>query len=124
MMNYHSTKYNNKTTIVDGEVFDSKKEAARYRELLLLEKAGAISYLQRQVKFVLIPTQREADTRGPRGGIRKGRTLEKECSYIADFVYYENGRMIVEDTKGFKTKEYIIKRKLMLHVHGIQIKEI
>ena len=118
------TKYSNRKTVVDGEVFDSKKEAQRYGELLLLEKAGAISYLQRQVKFLLIPTQREADTRGPRGGIRKGRTLEKECAYIADFVYYENGRMVVEDTKGFRTKEYIIKRKLMLHVHGIQIREI
>ena len=117
-------KYNNKKTIVDGEVFDSKKEAIRYRELLLLEKVGAISDLQRQVKFVLIPVQREADTRGLRGGIRKGRTLEKECAYIADFVYYENGRMIVEDTKGFRTADYIIKRKLMLHVHGIRIREI
>lgn len=123
-MNYHLTKYNNKTTIVDGEVFDSKKEAVRYRELLLLEKAMAISDLQRQVKFVLIPAQREVDTVGPRGGIKKGKLLEKECAYVADFVYWENGRMVVEDTKGFKTKEYIIKRKLMLHVHGIQIKEI
>lgn len=123
-MNYHLTKYNNKTTIVDGEVFDSKKEAVRYRELLLLEKAMAISDLQRQVKFVLIPAQREVDTVGPRGGIKKGKLLEKECAYVADFVYWENGRMVVEDTKGFKTKEYIIKRKLMLHVHGIQIREI
>lgn len=117
-------KYNNKKTIVDGEVFDSKKEAVRYRELLLLEKAMAISDLQRQVKFVLIPAQREVDTVGPRGGIKKGKLLEKECAYVADFVYWENGRMVVEDTKGFKTKEYIIKRKLMLHVHGIQIREI
>lgn len=117
-------KYNNKKTIVDGEVFDSKKEAARYRELLLLEKAMAICDLQRQVKFVLIPVQREADAVGPRGGIRKGKLLEKECAYVADFVYWENGRMIVEDTKGFRTADYIIKRKLMLHVHGIQIREI
>lgn len=124
MKNCRLTKYSNRKTIVNGEVFDSKKEAQRYVELLLLERAGAISYLQRQVKFLLIPTQRETDTRGPRGGIRKGRTLEKECAYIADFVYYENGRMVVEDTKGFRTKEYIIKRKLMLHVHGIQIREI
>lgn len=122
-MNYHLPKYNNKKTVVDGEVFDSKKEAQRYGELLLLEKAGAISGLQRQVKFVLIPAQRETDTVGPRGGIKKGRILEKECSYVADFVYYENGRMAVEDTKGFKTKEYIIKRKLMLHVHGVHIRE-
>ena len=124
MKNYHLTKYNNQKVTVDGEVFDSKKEARRYGELLLLEKAGVIFNLQRQVKFVLIPAQREVDIVGPRGGVKKGKTLEKECSYIADFVYWENGRMIVEDTKGFRTADYIIKRKLMLHVHGIQIKEI
>lgn len=118
------SKYNNQKVTVDGEVFDSKKEAGRYRELLLLEKAGVIFNLQRQVKFVLIPAQREVDIVGPRGGVKKGKTLEKECSYIADFVYWENNRMIVEDTKGFRTADYIIKRKLMLHVHGIQIKEI
>lgn len=121
---YHLTKYNNQKVTVDGEVFDSKKEAGRYRELLLLEKAGAISDLQRQVKFLLIPAQREVDIVGPRGGIKKGKLLEKECAYVADFVYWENGRMIVEDTKGFRTADYIIKRKLMLHVHGIKIKEI
>ena len=124
MKNYHLTKYNNKKTIVDGETFDSKKEAGRYRELLLLEKAGEISDLQRQVKFVLIPAQREVDKVGPKGGIKKGRTIEKECAYIADFVYQENSRTIVEDTKGFRTADYIIKRKLMLYVHGIQIREI
>ena len=124
MKNYHLTKYNNKKTIVDGETFDSKKEAGRYRELLLLEKAGEISDLQRQVKFVLIPAQREVDKVGPKGGIKKGRTIEKECAYIADFVYCENGKIIVEDTKGFRTTDYIIKRKLMLYVHGIQIREI
>lgn len=118
------TKYNNKKTTVDGEVFDSKKEASRYGELILLERAGEISDLQRQVKFVLIPAQREADIVGPKGGIKKGRLLEKECAYIADFVYSENGRMVVEDTKGFRTADYIIKRKLMLHIHGIQIREI
>ena len=124
MKNYHLTKYNNQKVTVDGEVFDSKKEARRYGELLLLEKAGVISNLKRQVKFVLIPAQREVDIVGPRGGIKKGKLLEKECAYLADFVYWENGRMIVEDTKGFRTADYIIKRKLMLHVHGIKIKEI
>ena len=124
MKNYRLPKYNNHKVTVDGEVFDSKKEAQRYRELLLLEKAGAISGLQRQVKFILIPAQREADIIGPRGGIKKGRTIEKECSYVADFVYQEDGRVVVEDTKGFKTTEYVIKRKLMLYIHGIQIREI
>ena len=118
------SKYNNQKVTVDGEVFDSKKEARRYGELLLLEKAGVISNLQRQVKFVLIPAQREVDIVGPRGGVKKGKLLEKECAYVADFVYWENSRLIVEDTKGFRTADYIIKRKLMLHVHGIQIREI
>jgi len=117
-------KYKNKKIVVNGITFDSKKEADRYNELLLLETAGLISNLQRQVKFVLIPTQREPDTTGSRGGIRKGKVIEKECVYIADFVYTEDGKTVVEDTKGFKTKDYIIKRKLMLYIHGIRIQEV
>jgi len=117
-------KYRNKKVEVGGIVFDSKKEANRYRELLLLEKAGAISGLQRQVKFLLIPAQREPDTIGVRGGIHKGKLLEKECAYYADFVYIENGKTVVEDTKGVRTADYIIKRKLLLYVHGIQIREV
>lgn len=122
--NYKPNKYGSKKIVIDGITFDSKREAARYQELKLLEKAGQIQNLQRQVKFVLIPAQREPDTIGIRGGIHKGKTIEKECSYIADFVYQENGQTVVEDTKGFRTTDYIIKRKLMLHVHGIRIREI
>lgn len=117
-------KYGNRKAYAAGQEFDSKKEACRYAELLILEKAGVITDLQKQVKFVLIPTQREPDTIGARGGIHKGKLLEKECSYVADFVYKQDGEIIVEDTKGFRTTEYIIKRKLMLHVHGIRIREI
>lgn len=117
-------KYGNKKTIVNGLTFDSRKEAKRYQELLLLERAGAIQDLQLQVKFPLIPTQREPDTFGKRGGVYKGKVIEREVDYIADFVYTENDEIVVEDTKGFRTKEYIIKRKLMLHLHGIRIKEI
>ena len=90
----------------------------------LLEKAGAITDLQRQVEFVLIPAQREPDTIGKRGGVIKGKTIEHKCSYVADFVYNENGRQIVEDTKGVRTKDYVIKRKLMLYIHGIRIREV
>lgn len=124
--NYHvrTTKYGSNKAEVDGIVFDSKREARRYSQLILLEKNGLITDLQRQVKYILIPTQREPDTIGPKGGIKKGKLLEKECAYIADFVYQMNGKTIVEDTKGFQTKDYIIKRKLMLHVHGIKINEI
>ena len=106
-------KYKNRKLTIDGEVFDSHKEYARYRELALLERAGQISDLKRQVKYELIPSQRIG-----------GKVVEKPCAYIADFVYTENGETVVEDTKGYRTKDYIIKRKLMLHVHGIRIKEV
>ena len=118
------SKYHSKKVIVNGDTFDSRKEYRRFCELSLLQRAGAITDLQRQVEFELIPAQREPDTVGVRGGIRKGKTIEFAVKYVADFVYYENGKKVVEDTKGFKTKDYIIKRKLMLWVHGIRIKEI
>ena len=106
-------KYNSRKTIVDGIKFDSKKEATRYKELKTLEKSGVISNLQRQVKYVLIPAQREDK-----------KLIERECSYYADFVYIRGGEQVVEDTKGVRTPEYIIKRKLMLYVHKIRIKEV
>ena len=119
------SKYKNQQVTVGDETFDSGKEYRRFCELKLLQRAGKITDLQRQVKFVLIPTQREPDTIGPRGGVKQGKVIESECSYIADFVYNDDKHnTVVEDTKGFKTKDYIIKRKLMLHVHGIRIKEI
>lgn len=119
------SKYRSKKIkAADGFVYDSKKEYRRYCELKLLEKSGVISDLQRQVKFVLIPAQRDPNTIGKRGGITKGKVIEKECSYYADFVYFENGNKIVEDTKGIRTSDYIIKRKLMLYIHNIKIREI
>lgn len=106
-------KYKNRKVTIYGETFDSRKEAHRYGELLLLQKAGVISDLKRQVKFELIPSQRV-----------NGKVAERACTYVADFVYTENGKKVVEDTKGFRTKDYIIKRKLMLYIHGIQIREV
>lgn len=96
--------------------YDSRKEHNRAAQLKLWQRAGVISNLREQVPFVLIPAQRGAD----------GKVVERECKYIADFVYTDNetGKTVVEDTKGFRTKDYIIKRKLMLSVNGIQIKEI
>lgn len=94
--------------------YDSRKEHRRANELKLMQRAGLISNLREQVKYVLIPTQRDTG----------GKLLEKECSYYADFVYDRNGVTVVEDTKGVRTQEYIIKRKLMLHVHGISIVEL
>ena len=121
---YYPGKYGNVKTKVDGIIFDSMKEAKRYKELSLMEKSGAIQNLQRQVKFVLIPAQREPDTIGKYGGIHKGKLIERECAYVADFVYQEKGKTVVEDTKGMRTTEYVIKRKMMLHFHGIRIKEV
>ena len=91
----------------DGQVFDSVKEYHRWGMLKLLERAGRISDLKRQVSYELIPKQQG----------------ERACSYVADFTYMENGKLVVEDCKGFRTPEYRLKRKLMLWVHGIRIKE-
>lgn len=118
-------KYRNKKVCVNGITFDSKLEAKRYQELEVQQTLGKISNLQRQVKYVLVPAQYEPDTVGSRGGIHKGKIIERECSYIADFVYTDiDGHTVVEDTKGFKTPEYIVKRKLMLERYGIRIREV
>ena len=118
------SKYHSKKITIDGNTFDSRKEYRRFCELSLLQRAGTIQDLQRQVEFELIPAQREPDTIGVRGGVKKGKTLELAVKYVADFVYKENGKTIVEDVKGFKTPEYRIKKKLMLFIHGIKIKEV
>lgn len=123
------SKYGSRKVTVDGVTYDSVKEYRRFKELSLLERAGTIQNLQRQVKYVLIPAQREycndIYTRGcNKGCFKPGKLIERECSYIADFVYTQNGEIVVEDTKGFRTKDYIIKRKLMLWNYGIQIKEV
>ena len=120
----NGSKYNAKKVEYNGMTFDSKRELKRYKELELLQESGEITNLQRQVKYVLIPTQREPDIIGKRGGVKKGKVIEHECSYTADFVYEEDGETIVEDSKGFKTKDYSIKRKLMLYVYGIKIQEV
>lgn len=102
---------------MDGMEFDSKKEAKRYSELLLLERAGAIQGLQCQVKYELIPSQRQ-----------NGKVVERPCCYVADFVYKENGKTVVEDVKGYRDggayRVFTIKRKLMMYIHGIRIKEV
>ncbi len=103
----------------------SKMEHYRAAQLRLMERAGLISDLREQVPYELIPAQYGECGKNFRG--RATRVLiERSCRYIADFVYTDKatGQTIVEDTKGVRTKEYIIKRKLMLHVHGIRIKEV
>lgn len=122
-------KYNNTKVKIDGIEFDSIKEADRYSELKILQRSGAISDLKMQVRYNLIPVLRAEPTevykRGPKKGQYKpGKVLENAVYYIADFVYKENGKEVVEDAKGARTKEYILKRKLMLWVHGIRIREV
>ena len=117
---YHAQK----TPCAYGHMHDSKKEAVRCNELHLLQRAGQIADLQAQVKYELIPAQREEGSVSRTGKPVKGRLIEREVNYIADFVYTENGLTVVEDTKGMKTAEYILKRKLMLFKYGIQIREV
>lgn len=108
------SKYHSRKVIKDGMKFDSVKEYRRWCELSLLERAGQIHTLKRQVKFELIPTQRI-----------NGKVVERACNYVADFTYFlPDGTYVVEDTKGVKTKEYIIKRKMMLCIHRIRIHEV
>lgn len=107
---YHSTR-----TVIDDMVFDSKAEALRWQELRMLEHAGHIADLQRQVPFVLIKG----------GRWRNGKAYPKTV-YKADFVYTDlhTGEKVVEDVKGFITPEYKLKKKLMMDKYGIEIKEV
>lgn len=106
-------KYRSTPTELDGIKFDSKAEANRYAQLKLMVRAALISDLQLQVKFQLLPEQHLNGHR------------EKAVFYIADFAYRRQGELVVEDVKSAptKTKEYILKRKLMLFIHGIIVQE-
>ena len=109
------SKYHSQKVTMSGKTFASIKEANRYSELVLAQRSGEISELKCQEPFTLIPSQKN----------EKGKTIEKPVKYIADFVYKDkNGVLVVEDTKGVRTADYVIKRKLMLWVHKIRIKEI
>lgn len=102
-------KYRNTKTVIDGVTFDSKKESARYSDLKLMHRAGAITDLTLQPKFDIVING------------------QKVCSYIADFSYVENGVTVVEDVKSEMTRKlptYRLKKKLMKAVHGIAIREI
>jgi len=121
-------KYHNKKIVVDGNEFDSLKEVRRWQELKLLERAGNITELERQVKFVLVPAQ-YAPVLDKKKGIWKERCVERECAYIADFVYKDSqGNRHVEDIKGYKGggayAVFTVKRKLMYYIHNIIVEEI
>ena len=116
-MTYNKTKgyynkYKNKKITIYGITFDSQHEAERYLQLKHLEKIGEISNLELQKAFVLIPSQ-----------YIDGKCVERPCKYIADFCYEQGGKTIVEDAKGYKVETYRIKKKMMLYLKGIQVKE-
>lgn len=124
------SKYKAKKVIVNGIEFDSKKEANRYSELKLFERCGKITNLQLQVPFVLIPAQYEEIKKITKTGKEKTekKLIERKLTYIADFVYTQDEKMIVEDVKGYRHAGsynlFVIKRKLMLYIHGIRIVEV
>lgn len=127
-----AAKHGNRKTVVDGIEFDSAKEARRYCELKLMERAGQIEDLQLQKEYELIPAQYETFERYGKKGqrLKDGkRCIEKSCVYKADFVYTQNGQQVVEDTKGYRDPasaayaKFVIKRKLMLWRYGIRIIE-
>lgn len=125
----NGTKYNAQKVVYDGITFDSKREAKRYQVLKLLERSGEISNLRLQVEYELIPNQYKTEERYGKNGRRlkdKQVLLERKCCYVADFVYTDNrtGETVVEDCKGMRVEPYQVKKKLMLWVHGIIIKEV
>jgi hypothetical protein len=108
------TKYGNVRVVVNGIAFDSKAEARRWEYLLMLSKAKEITDLQRQTPYELIPAM-----------VAPSGKKQRPTTYLADFTYRTKaGAFIVEDVKGAVTPEFRLKRKLMLHVHGIEIQEI
>lgn len=103
------SKYHNRKVTVDGMTFDSTKEYSRWCELKLMERAGEIAGLVRQQKIELIPKTK----------------LYRACFYVCDFIYFDKreNKTIYEDVKGVRTKEYLLKRKLLYWRHGIEITE-
>lgn len=127
----NGNKYKNTKIEYDGYTFDSKKEYRRYLMLRFRQDAGEISNLEIQVPYLLIPAQYEETDevykKGPKAGQKKqGKCIEKEVKYIADFRYIENGEVVVEDAKSpvTRTPQYILKRKLMLYIHGVRVREV
>lgn len=103
----------NKFRNVKTNGYASKREAIHATELKLLERAGKITNLREQVKFELIPAQ-----------YIDGKCVERACTYIADFVFVENGQEVVADAKGYREPTYRLKRKMALFLKGIRIREI
>lgn len=109
-----ANKMGNKKIVTEEGVFDSEREYKRWVDLKMLARAGHITNLKRQVKFILVPAQVKSD-----------KTKERPVTYTADFTYNDKtGQYVVEDSKGYATRGYIVSRKLMLWVHGIEIQEV
>ena len=112
------SKYKNTKIEADGITFASKKEMKRYQELKLMQELGLITELETQKKYQIIPAQRDPDT---------GKVI-RATHYIADFAYRKDGVLVVEDVKGYRGGKaydvFRIKQKLMLHVHGIKVREV
>lgn len=108
-------KYRNQKVTIDGITFDSLKEGGRYRVLKLLVKAKEIKDLELQKKFELQPAYTNAN----------GKHI-RAINYLADFYYYDNklGCYVVEDVKGFRTKEYLLKKKMFEYKYNAIIKEL
>ena len=106
-----SSKYHAKKTVVDGITFDSRKEADRYLALKGMEEDGSIEALRRQVRYELVPA---FDVDGKH---------YRPVYYVADFVYVEDGKTVVEDVKGMVTDVYKLKSKLFARRYGMSIKE-
>lgn len=122
------SKYGNKKVVNQYGSFDSKKEFERYLALLDMEKKGEISSLERQVPYEVIPTQYEMVPIQLKTKVKKQKRIKERATYYyADFTYVKDGNLVVEDVKAsakFQDDIYRIKKKLMLYVHGITIKEI
>ena len=118
-------KYHAKSVVIDGIKFPSGKEGERFLYLRELEKRGEITNLRRQVRYELLPAAYKDVVKHLKTKDKVVRRLFlNPVSYVADFVYERDGQTVVEDTKGYKTKEYIIKKKMMYALKGIEIQEI
>ena len=124
-MRRFGNKYHAKKVVFDGITFDSKKEGLRYLKLKDMEQSGEITNLERQVRFEIVPgvyQEEEIQLKTKTKIIKK--CIQRPVTYIADFVYKIGDKTVVEDTKGFRTKEYELKKKLMLALLNIKITEV
>ena len=123
--NPYKTKYGSKKVTFDGITFDSKKEGMRYLKLREMQKAGEISNLRLQVPYELLPAIWRDEVVHLKTKDKVVRKLvQRPVHYVADFVYEKDGKEVVEDAKGMRLGEYIVKKKMMLALKGIEILEV